>query len=349
MTKKKNSKTDYKMFVVILLVLAIFTSSAKVTPDTTHLNDTNDTDTTSPIGGGIFMGGGGGGGSTPPAPVDTGCVGECPAVWVEDEPVKSTRGGLLDLFNIQLIPLSTGSWSCEGLCKNEAELCIFNPTDVIPDGGYTNKDNPPECVCLRPQPGACNFYDANYGVGEENIICGGSCPFNSQCMKFNSGDVDVCRCLNSPYSDECGMHYPEQYLKSSSGELVVPNDLTEDNCYGYCTIATLCTFGYDTDFDIKARVPICYCPELQDQDQQDEPDTIIYCESIENPRSQSDCDVGACTVLMYGVECLFGIDKESGNNICYCGLPEDVEPTEPLKVSILPDTLLKTTTVLYTR
>ncbi|MBW2710182.1 MAG: hypothetical protein JRD04_13180, partial [Deltaproteobacteria bacterium] len=276
MAKKKKYKPSKKVIgMSVLAVLVILFAVFWLVPHiSTKMFNSEDYNYTS--NGSIDMssnggGSGGGGGGTPATTGDgeDGCVGECPAVWVEDEPMKSTRdGGLLDFFGIDrfLVPAPTGEWECEGLCKNEAELCIFDPTDVVPAEGYVDPNIPPNCVCLKPQAGGCNFYDANYGVGDENIICGGSCPYNSQCMIFPSGEVDVCRCLVSPYGDECGMHYPEQYLKSPSGELVVPNTLTEDDCYGFCTIANTCTFDYDFDFDIKAKIPVCYCPESPAQD-----------------------------------------------------------------------------------
>lgn len=339
------------LLLVVLVALAFAGVSVLVLP-TLDLNQTGNGTANGGLGslagiGDTGSGGGGSGGTPAPAGGDEGCVGDCPAVWVEDAPIKTARsGGLLDMFKIgDIAPiLAIGEWNCEGTCKDEDELCIFNPTDVIPDGGYDNPNSPPNCVCLKPAPGSCNFYDANYGVGAENIVCGGSCPLNSQCMKFNADAVDVCRCLKSYGSDDCGLHYPEQYLQSSSGEYVVPGTIDEDDCYGFCDIATLCTFDYDYDFDTKAKVPICYCPESPvDNGDNGDPDYEIRpeCETILNPFSQKDCDIGACKVLLYDVQCLFQENKLGGNE-CYCGILED-EPEEPLLTTTIVDKLLSGT------
>ena len=98
--------------------------------------------------------GGGGGGTPGTAPAtDEGCVGECPTVWVEDESIRGTE--TFDFFGLsRFIPLATGHWECAGLCKNEEELCIFDPTDTIPNAGFTDINNPPNCICLEPRSGS---------------------------------------------------------------------------------------------------------------------------------------------------------------------------------------------------
>ena len=344
MARNKKFKVDKKvMALAVVAILALmFAGSKLIHSDIMNINYTYNgsgagADTFSATGGGS----GGGGGAPTTTGDDDGCVGECPAVWVEDDPIRTpSSGGLLDFFSIKTFmpALTTGEWTCEGLCKNEVELCLFDPTDVIPANGYNNPNNPPDCICLKPQPGACNFYDANYGVGEENIKCGGSCPYNSQCMRYNFGNEDVCRCLYNPYSKNCGLHYPEQYLQSSTGEFVVPNSPSEADCYGLCDIATLCTFDYQYNDKMQAKVPVCYCPDSPVQEEEQ----VTDCTDIFNPKSQADCDAGACKVLLYGVECLFGVDSRSGNNICYCGVPEDTTPDptdDKLLTTQLTDTL----------
>ena len=124
-------------------------------------------------------------------------------------------------------------------------------------------------------------------------------------------------------SNECGFHFSEESLRCAPDECEVPDSMSEDDCYGDCSITTMCTFSYETDFSTKARVPICYCPELSDQEPDDE-DEVVYCQEIKNPQSQTDCDDGMCTVLMYGVECTY-IENTLGFTECVCILPEDTE------------------------
>jgi len=327
--------------VLLILFLAAFVSVGVMVSSTIDItqnsNDTNNGALASMAG--ISDDNNGGGGGAPSAPSDEGddgCVGECPSVWIDD---VSSKSGTKSFFGFFIPLLSTGHWECDGVCADKSQLCMFNPTDVMPTGWETNPDFPPECTCLEPKPGYCSFYDANYGVGDQNIICGGDCGENGMCMRSTFEDKDVCRCMLSYDSDECGLHAPEQYLQSTTGEYVKPDSITEDDCYGKCTVATACTFSYLPGVPTDTEIPECYCPESQEQEQEQEQE-IIYCESIHNPESQKDCDVGKCTVLMYGVECTYHYDENNRYTWCSCDVPED----KPIKTSsiIITDKLLGT-------
>ena len=324
--------------LLILFILALIGIGTVILP-TMDLNQTdNDTNGTlaSLAGIGDANSGGGAGGGTPPASTgdDEGCVGECPSVWVEDEPLL--KGGF-DFFGLMTLPpLVTGHWECEGVCHDKSQLCLFNPTDVMPTGWETSPDLPPDCICIEPKSGGCNFYDANYGIGDQNIKCGGNCLEGSMCMRSTFEFKDVCKCMLPYDSDECGLHYPKQYLGSSTGEFVKPGAITEKDCYGTCTIATLCEFSYLPGVPTDMEIPICYCPdqpeEIPDQEE------VVYCEDIKNPWSQKDCEEGFCAVLMYGTKCEFQIDK-SGQTSCQCVPLEYEEPTDDKFTDVITDKL----------
>ena len=125
-------------------------------------------------------------------------------------------------------------WECYGKCINTDERCVMIPSEEYYEYLKYSWNNPLECTCLKPSPGECNWYDASYGEGSDNIQCGGSCPTGYRCKSRSSGSISYCNCELEEQTTPC--------------ESIQPR--TESDCnVGYCesgTVQRRCTYvpGY---------------------------------------------------------------------------------------------------------
>lgn len=195
-------------------------------------------------GGGGGSGGGGGGSAA---------GDNCEPVWVSDLAPMKWRDDFVkevqkvgdidkvDMEGIVVNPgvfagLGSGRYECAGTCANEAKNCMLNPTDNIPEGGFTVPGGEkPDCVCLAPNPGDCNWYDDDYGEDDDmDLKCGGFCK-KGDCESWVENGREWCDCLSSEV--ECGFHDVTFDGDGIDGFLMMlpySEEQLKEMCYGEC-------------------------------------------------------------------------------------------------------------------
>jgi hypothetical protein len=145
--------------------------------------------------------------STPPPPT---AIVDCDPLWVSAD----------------------REWICTGDCSSPYESCQLVPTDEMPEHGWINPNEPPNCDCLPDTGGDCNWYDLYHGDGSIEAVCGGYCPADKDCISWVDSDSDTayCKCLDPddplpPSGDECG--WRQGYIRS-------------DYCSGDCPPDEVC-------------------------------------------------------------------------------------------------------------
>lgn len=203
-------------------------------------------------------GGGGGGGST--------ATDDCGADWISDSfPTLNTLWVGEDGLEVDPLITKTGHWECVGTCADAGNRCVLEPTNEIPEDGWDSLvGSKPNCVCLTPEGGPCNFYDENYGEDEDDIECGGSCPSDQECVTWGDSVIGskFCECKYSDPDDaNCGFHFPAGV---SEKNYVNDPEEAQKYCYGGCKLGGTCTFDpvgitglptcgcaiYDGDMDV---------------------------------------------------------------------------------------------------
>lgn len=319
--KMKNFLVGYWWVLIILIVLVLLVATSMCSVEESAIfGTTNDTD-----GGFIGTGGGGGGGGGAPSgpcpDPEPNCI-DCDAKWKGVSPFGKlfTRkidasfdsGSLLasdvSVGSARIVPMfGFGYWECDDVCPDPGDNCVLNPVDTVPSGGYTDISEPPDCKCLPKLPGECNWYDANYGEGSDNLQCGGSCPTGLTCQSWTVEHVgiDMCDCLKGPQSEICGFHKPDDLL--TSFEVSWQN---AKNCWGWCDDeGDVCTYWKDQNGN-----PRCDCLE-------EEPEVVDPTETdCWDVRLDSKTDFWRCFLARCdnNEECMFDPETIS----CFCQDPE---------------------------
>lgn len=315
MAKKKKIKWLIPAIIIAAVIILIAATSQCTIEEKAISNFTGTGDEDSSGGGG---GGGGGNGATDDECDDDETCIDCDAVFK----------GIVPLGRTGLRMMAIGHWECEDICPDPNDNCVLNPTDEIPIRKYTDPDNPPDCKCLPKKPGDCNWYDANYGEGTDNLQCGGSCPANQICTSWfdKPNNVAHCECLPFEETDDCGFHV-EGDITSFVAERVERPPYTPEElqklCYGRCLDKDeKCVFWLDQEMH-----PHCECKEAaqdddddQNGDQNGEDDEEIYCRDISISSDGSDwwkCLYGTCYDAQE--ECMY----DQVNNNCFCQDKDD--------------------------
>lgn len=276
----KLDKKNQKILLIVgsVLVILFLLSQSKNMSVTDIGNASSGGTSTSGGGGGGGGGGGDGGGVTPP----DGFVCEtCDAQFLVGNPTFVTdnyvRPGLEDY--LPFLPKKQGHWNCIGPCTYQGVdvsatfNCVIDPTAEIPEGGYDSiVGEQPDCVCLKRNPGECNWYDANFGEGIDNLQCGGSCPPGERCVSGTANGKDQCRCTKDDAVVECGFHFVDGNGDSYELSSTALSGLSEqdfiDACSGWCedtqSMENCVYWRNSTDYG-NTWTPACSCRQGQEE------------------------------------------------------------------------------------
>jgi len=287
MANKKQKKT---MWVIIAIIAALFIFGGLGGEEYTDEDDDNATGSHTGTGGGGGGGSSSGGETTPP---DGGfeCV-DCETVFLEGNP-GIVAGAFREPSFWQRFIKPKGHWNCLGTCiyngndVSDKYNCVLDPTNEIPENGYDDiTGERPDCWCLPKSSGPCNFYDANYGEGIDNLQCGGSCPVGATCNSFGGPDNNkFCECTTPDSDTKCGFHLDGSIIRNPSF------DDYERACYGSCDLNEECEFWLDQE-----QRPQCGCGGYQEPK--------VTCDKVD----VSDGNWGKCWtqgVCNVGNECVY--------------------------------------------
>lgn len=233
---KPSHRIVISIFVVLLIIYLVNT---KPVGPQSLLNVSGGTPPSLGGGGG---GGGGDGGTTIP---DEGfqCT-DCTANFFEGNAGLITNSYLQPTLINRIFPFTKprGHWNCDGICTyngvdvSDEYNCVIDPTDQIPEHGYNDiTGEKPECWCLKKNPGSCNWYDANYGQGIDNVQCGGGCPPGQTCTNYTLNGKANCQCTINDGNDNADCGWKEEPIITS-----LTKQTTQKVCEGNCPSGQEC-------------------------------------------------------------------------------------------------------------
>lgn len=261
-----NKKT---MFILIIVVAVMFMYSSGGSIGLSLDNATGDGS-----GSGGSGGGGGGGSSGDGSAPDGGFVCDtCDTEFLVGNPgvVTSSYTTAPLKYYFPFVVKPEGHWNCVGECVYNGVVqsdynCVIDPTHEIPDGGYDDiTGEQPQCYCLKKNPGSCQWYDANYGGGIDDLQCGGSCPPGEVCTTWKENGKEVCDCLAEEEEPDCEFHMED--ILTGWGDPSLQD--YESACYGACPYGDECIFWVD-----KNNQPYCDCDGTPPEDE-------IMCDQID--------------------------------------------------------------------